>query len=372
MEPNPFLITGYLSPDYFCDREKETNMITEAVTNRRHLTLFSPRRYGKTALIKHVFHLGEKNKLFVPVYTDIMATTSLSEFVENFGKAVLSAHAKNASVLKKMMYSLSSIRPKFSIDSLTGEPSVTLTIKSEKEATDSMEAIFNYLRNQKSGFVISIDEFQQISYYPEKNIEALLRSYIQLVENVCIIFSGSRKHILAQMFSMPDRPFYNSTQIMEIDRIPRESYSEFISERFLRGKRTISPDALELIFEISSLKTFYVQYFCNRLYSSYKKVDIHAVKDVLYSIINENEPIYAGYLNLLTSQQFRVLRAVALNNGIDAPTSKEFIARYNLGAASSASQSVKSLEDKEFISYIDGRYRINDAFFMQWLNHKSL
>jgi DNA-binding MarR family transcriptional regulator len=96
------------------------------------------------------------------------------------------------------------------------------------------------------------------------------------------------------------------------------------------------------------------------------------VKEVLYSIINENEPLYAGYLNLLTSQQFRVLRAIALNNGIDAPTSKEFIARYNLGASSSASQSVKSLEDKEFIAYIDGKYRINDAFFMQWLNHKSL
>ena len=372
MESNPFLITGYLSPEYFCDRDKETQIITEAVTNRRHLTLFSPRRYGKTALIKHVFHLGEKKKLFVPVYTDIMATTNLSEFVENFGKAVLSAHAKNTSVLKKMMNSLASIRPKFTIDSLTGEPAVILTVNNEKEAVDSMEAIFNYLRNQKSSFVVSIDEFQQVSYYPEKNIEALLRSYVQLVENICIIFSGSRKHILTQMFSMPDRPFYNSTQIMEIERIPHDSYSSFILERFSVGKRIISPDALEMIFEITSLKTFYVQYLCNRLYSSFKKVDTHEVKEMIFRIINENEPIYAGYLNLLTSQQFRVLRAIAQNNGIEAPTSKEFISGYGLGASSSASQSVKSLEDKEFISYYDEKYRVNDAFFTQWLIHKSL
>lgn len=372
MESNPFLISGYLSPDYFCDREKETGMIIEAVTNRRHLTLFSPRRFGKTALIKHVFYLGEKKKLFVPVYTDIMATTSMSEFVESFGKAVLSAHAKNISVLKKMMSSLASIRPKFSVDSLTGEPAVTLTVNTEREATDSMEAVFNYLRNQKSNFVVSIDEFQQVSSYPEKNIEALLRSYIQLVENTSIIFSGSRKHILTQMFSMPDRPFYNSTQIMEVERISRESYADFISERFLAGKKNITSDALDLIFEITLLNTFYVQYFCNRLYSSFKKVDAHQVKDVLFSIINENEPIYAGYLNLLTSHQFRVLRAISLNKGIDAPTSKEFISRYNLGAASSTSQAVKSLEDKEFISVIDEKYRLNDAFFMQWLIHKSL
>ena len=372
MESNPFLITGYISPEYFCDRETETGIILEAVTNRRHLTLFSPRRYGKTALIKHVFYQGEKKKLFVPVYTDIMATTSMSEFVENFGKAVLSAHARNTSTLKKMMNSLASIRPKFMIDSLTGEPSVTLTVKNEKEAGESMEAIFCYLRNQNSSFVVSIDEFQQISNYPEKNIEALLRSYVQLVENVCIIFSGSRKHILTQMFSMPERPFYNSTQIMEIERIPHDSYSSFILERFSERKKIISSDALNMIFEITSLKTFYVQYLCNRLYSSFKRVDTHEVKEMIFKIINENEPVYAGYLNLLTSQQFRVLRAISQNNGIDAPTSKEFISKYNLGAASSASQSVKSLEDKEFISFYDGKYRLNDAFFMQWLIHKTL
>lgn len=372
MESNPFLISGYISPEYFCDRENETMEITEAVTNRRHLTLFSPRRYGKTALIKHVFHLGEKKKLFVPVYTDIMATTNIAEFVENFGKAILSAHARNTPVLKKMMKSLASIRPKFTVDALTGEPAVTLNVNSEKEAVDSMEAIFNYLRNQKSDFVISIDEFQQVSYYPEKNIEALLRSYVQLVENVSIIFSGSRKHILTQMFSLPERPFYNSTQIMEIERISRVKYSPFIEERFSGAGRTISPQALEMIFEITSLRTFYVQYLCNRLYSSFKRVDTDNVKDILFKIINENEPVYAGYLNLLTFQQFRVLRAISQNNGIDAPTSKEFISRYSLGAASSASQSVKSLEDKEFISFYDGKYRLNDVFFMQWLIHKSL
>jgi uncharacterized protein len=372
MESNPFLITGYISPEYFCDRETETGIILEAVTNRRHLTLFSPRRYGKTALIKHVFYLGEKKKLYVPVYTDIMATTSMPEFVENFGKAVLSAHAKNTSALKKMMNSLASIRPKFMIDSLTGEPSVTLTVNNEKEAVESMEAIFYYLRNQNSNFVVSIDEFQQISYYPEKNMEALLRTYVQLVENVSIIFSGSRKHILTQMFSMPDRPFYNSTQIMEIERISHDSYSSFILKRFSEGKKTISPDAMDMIFEITSLKTFYVQYLCNRLYSTYKRVDTHEVREMIFRIINENEPVYAGYLNLLTSQQFRVLRAISQNDGIDAPTSKEFISKYNLGAASSASQSVKSLEDKEFISFYDGKYRLNDTFFMQWLIHKSL
>jgi uncharacterized protein len=372
MELNPFLITGYVSPEYFCDREKETAMITEAVTNRRHLTLFSPRRYGKTALIKHVFHLGEKKKLFIPVYTDIMATTNLPEFVENFGKSVLSAHARNTSVLKKMMNSLASIRPKFTIDALTGEPAVTLTVNNEKEAADSLEAVFNYLRNQKTSFVVSIDEFQQVSYYPEKNIEVLLRSYVQQAGNICIIFSGSRKHILTQMFSMADRPFYNSTQIMEIERIPQESYSSFVLERFTAGKRIISSDALEMIFEITALKTFYVQYLCNRLYSAFKKVDTHQVKEMLFRIINENEPVYAGYLNLLTSQQFRVLRAIALNNGIEAPTSKEFISGYSLGAASSASQSVKSLEDKEFIALYDKKYRVNDAFFMLWLIHKSL
>lgn len=372
MKTNPFIISGYISPKYFCDREEETAKMLSAIINGRHLTLFSPRRMGKTGLIRHLFYNGEKNKNFIPVYLDIMATTCLKEFSEIFGKAVLSAIGRNEAMMKKILKRLSALRLKLTIDHLTGEPSLSFDVNNNREAELSLETIFRYLADQPHRVAIAIDEFQQITSYPEKNLEAILRTHLQSVNNVSIIFSGSRKHILTDIFSSPDRPFYNITEMMEISPIVSPIYLAFIKLKFKEGNILISDKALERIVEITGLHTFYVQYFCNRLYGEFRKIYPDDVDITLRTIIRENEPIYANYLNLLTSTQFRVLKAIALNSGVDNPTSKEFISKYELGAASSISQAIKSLSDKEFIFFSGSRYQLNDVFFSEWIIYKTV
>ena len=371
MKQNPFIISGYVSPEYFCDREEETARMLNAIENGRHVTLFSPRRMGKTGLIKHLFYKAGKKKGYIPVYVDIMATTSLREFTEVFGKAVLTAIGKNEALMKKILKRLSALRLKLTIDHLTGEPALSFDVNNAREAEKSLDTIFRYLADQSRRIVIAIDEFQQITNYPEKNLEAILRTHLQTVNNVCIIFSGSRKHILTEIFSSPDRPFYNITEMMEIGVIEPEVYKTFICERFRKGSVSISVSALDRIVEISGLHTFYVQYFCNRLYSEYKNINTDVVDRTLITILRENEPVYANYLNLLTAMQYRVLKAVALNDGIDNPLSKEFLSKYDLGAASSVSQAIKSLSDKEFVFFSKNRYRLNDVFLAQWIIYKT-
>ena len=119
-----------------------------AIINGRHLTLFSPRRMGKTGLIRHLFYNGEKNKNFIPVYLDIMATTCLKEFSEIFGKAVLSAIGRNEAMMKKILKRLSALRLKLTIDHLTGEPSLSFDVNNNREAELSLETIFRYLADQ--------------------------------------------------------------------------------------------------------------------------------------------------------------------------------------------------------------------------------
>ena len=371
MEHNPFIISGYLSPEYFCDREEETARMINAIENGRHLTLFSPRRIGKTGLIRHVFYKAGKKKKFTPVYLDIMATTSLREFSEIFGKAVLTAIGKNEALMKKILRRLSALRLKLTIDHITGEPAISLDVNNAREAEKSLDTIFRYLADQPYRFAIAIDEFQQITNYPEKNLEAILRTHLQTVNNVCMIFSGSRKHILTEIFSSPGRPFYNITEMMELTGILPEVYKTFITDKFRKGSISISGAALERIIEITGLHTFYVQYFCNRLYSLYNNIETENIDQALDTILKENEPVYASYLDLLTAMQYRVLKAVALNDGIDNPTAKEFISKYNLGAASSVSQAIKSLADKEFVFFSKNRYRLNDVFLAQWINYKT-
>ena len=371
MKQNPFIISGYISPEYFCDREEETTRMLNAINNGRHVTLFSPRRMGKTGLIRHLFYQAKKKKEFTHVYLDIMATTCLREFSEIFGKAVLTAIGKNEALMKKILKSLSALRLKLTIDHLTGEPALSLDVNNAREAEKSLDTIFRYIADQPYRIAIAIDEFQQITSYPEKNLEAILRTHLQTVNNVCVIFSGSRKHILTDIFSSPDRPFYNITEMMEIGTIAPEVYKKFIRDKFIKGSISISGPALDRIIEITRLHTFYVQYFCNRLYSEYTNIDTDDVDHSLITILKENEPVYANYLNLLTTMQYRVLKAIATNDGIDNPLSKEFLSNYDLGAASSVSQAIKSLSDKEFVFFSGQKYRLNDIFLAQWIKFKT-
>ncbi len=371
MKNNPFLISGYISPEYFCDRDKETAMVIDAIRNKRHLTIYSPRRIGKTGLIKHVFYSGRNKKNFIPVYTDILATGSLKEFTENFGRSVLSVLAINEPALKKILKGLAAIRPKAGIDPESGEPYISLTVNSEKEAAESLEVIFGYLRMRKEHFAIAIDGFQQVADYPEKNVEAVLRSHIQQTSNVSMIFSGSRRHILTGIFSSPDRPFYNSTQLMEIGKIDSESYKSFISDHFGVNGIKAESQAIDLILNVTSTHTFYVQYLCNRLFGEGMKITNEAVNRMLIKIISENEAVYANYITLLTPLQFRILKAIAVSGGVQYPTSNNFLSSNNLGAASSVSLAIKSLMEKEFIDKMDERYSLNDLFFNIWLRHRA-
>jgi hypothetical protein len=295
----------------------------------------------------------------------------MSEFTEYFGSAVLSALSQNEPAIRKILKVLASIRPKAGIDPVTGEPYVSLTVGNEKEATDSLNTIFRYLHTQKNNFAIAIDEFQQVTYYPEKNVEAVLRTNVQQTNNVSMIFSGSRKHLLTGIFSSPGRPFYNSTQIMEIGKIPEESYREFIELKFEKGGMKTDLSAIDRILRLTAGHTFYVQYLCNRLYSDGRKITSDAVLNMLLRIIIENEAVYASYIALLTPLQFKTLRAVALKGGVKNPTSSQFLNSNDLGAASSVSLAIKSLTDKGFLDFTNDTYILNDMFFNSWLKYKS-
>ncbi len=371
MKQNPFIISGYISPEYFCDREQETQRMIDAFQNGRHLTLISPRRMGKTGLIKHSFYTVGNVKETVLVYLDILATTNLSEFTELFGIAVLKVLGKKESTLKKILRQLSALRPSISFNSISGEPQFSLTVGDSKETLVSLETIFNLLAQQSLRIIIAIDEFQQIINYPEKNVEAILRTYVQQTVNLTFIFSGSRKHVLAGIFTDHVRPFYNTTEIMEIGPIPAPKYKEFITSKFQQKSISIIDEALEYIDEITGMHTFYVQFLCNRLIGTKKKLDKKQVHETMINIINENESVYANYLNLITSTQFKVLRAIAVDKNVEKPTSQEFINRHQLGAASSVSQAVGSLVDKEFIFETNKGYRMNDVFFANWIVYRK-
>jgi len=212
------------------------------------------------------------------------------------------------------------------------------------------------------------DEFQQISQYPEKNMEHILRSIIQSYPAIPFVFSGSSKHMLEPMFSAANRPFYQSAELMYLDEIPEIEYQYFILQKFEAGHKKISAESLTKILEWTRLHTFYVQHVCNLIFESDSRIiDDELIKQVFFNILTSFEPLYSGYRKLIPPQQYKLLLALASENGTRQPTAGDFIKKYDLVSASSVTTSLKALSDKEMIIQNRGCWVVYDVFFSRWL-----
>ncbi len=369
---NPFYVSSYFSPNYFCDREKETSTLKDSLENGRNTVLLSLRRMGKTGLIKHLFYKLKEEKNSYTVYVDIMSTHSAQEFTDTLANAVMEVFS---STTKRMFDNMMSFFKKFSpvmtFDSITGVPQISLKLADEQQTENSITAILEYLEKQNKPVYIAIDEFQQIVNYEHKGFEAFLRSNIQHLNNVRFIFSGSQQQILLNMFGKYSRPFYQSGDYLKLERIEKEIYAGFIVEKFKETKKDILREDILEVLEWLDVYTFYVQNFFNKLWfisgKTVKKKDIDKTKEY---VLNEHEFIYSNMSNILSAVQYKLIVAIALNGGIEKPTSKEFINKFGLGTPSTVSSAIKSLEDKELVFKENGKVRVYDIFFEKWIEEK--
>jgi len=369
---NPFCLKGYNGPVLFCDRVEETKLLLENANNGVNTTLLSLRRMGKTGLIHHVFNKMNKEKQWTCIYVDIYATQSLAEFTNQLASAILTAFPQNNSVGKKFINMIKGFSPTISYDPLTGVPEISLSYSQPKQYEHSLKGLFEFLEMQNKHVVIALDEFQQIANYPEKNMEALLRTIIQSLKKVVFIFCGSNKHLLMEMFNSAKRPFFSSTQPLYLDVIAEREYRKFIKKLFVRGKRSIDDDSLSFIMDWTRGHTYYTHALCNKIYA--QNVTDNTIEDVYYacdSILKEQENIFFQYRSLLTSAQWHLLKAIGKERKVYQPTSSAFNAKYQLGNPSSVKRSLEALLGKEMVSRVSAQendyYQIQDCFLSRWL-----
>lgn len=366
---NPFIIKGYAGPDYFCDRERETKRLLDGINNQRNITLISLRKMGKTGLIFHAFHQLDQNKFDV-IYTDIYDTDNLTGFINRLASSLLSLKKSFHQKLMEYIGSFRYIRPVISIDPLSGLPTASFKISSEEEAQQTIKDLFQILekRSRIKPVILAIDEFQQITKYPERNIEAMLRSHIQHMQQVSIIFSGSNKSLLRQIFASPSRPFYQSTELIYLDHIPKEEYHHFIKQIFLNHAISIGHQEIEHILEWTKAHTFYVQYCCHKLFEKgHLTISSDHVTAVFQEILMNQEPFYFDFRNLLTQHQWQLLKAIAKEKGAKNVTSSAFIKHHNLTSTSSVQRGIESLMEKELIYRSHDEYYLQDVYFSRWL-----
>jgi len=342
-----------------------------AISSKRNITLISLRRMGKTGLLKHVkYQLENAKKPVAVIYTDLLPTMNGNEMLNSISSALYRVRKNEKNFLEKMLSFMVSLRPRLTMDPLTGEPSIELKVESASGIKSGLEQILRLISEIKQQIVFILDEFQQIGKYPEKNIEAMLRSVIQSHPDVPFIFSGSSKHMLENMFMSPGKPFYQSSELLYLDRIGEDDYRIFIKEKFSQGNMAIDDLLINKVLSWSRHHTYYVQYVCNHLYGKgVKKIGEEQVNNVFHQIITDFEPQYINYRNLLPAHQYRLLKAIAAEDGVIQPTSGNFISRHDLTSPSSVSTSLKALAEKEMIVYDLDRWLVYDVFFSRWLEY---
>ena len=366
---NPFVYQGYVSPNYFCDRIAETEELIGNLQNGRNTVLISPRRIGKTGLIKNTFYKLKKiEKDAICIYVDIFSTKNQQEFVRLLGTAITQdvlSHGQKA--IKRLLKFFGSWRPVFGQDPYTGTPTVSISIE-PSQSTVTLKNIFDYLSLSKHEVYIAIDEFQQITKYPETGLEALLRSYIQFAPNVHFVFSGSKRHLMTQIFNSSDRPFYQSTVSMGLEPLHEEIYYDFARRFFEAKKGSFSQEVFHALYQRFNGVTRSIQLILNKLYETEKNVCSEPqVNEAILHIVNQSSMQYEELMNILTENQQALMKAIAKEGCVISPQGDEFIKRYNLPGASSVKTALDVLLDKDLVFRTETGYIVYDHFFAVWL-----
>ena len=372
MIENPFVTNGYVGPEYFCDRTEETAMLTNLLTNGNNIALISPRRVGKTDLMRHCFQQKSIKDNYHCFLIDIYATNSFHDFVSVFGKSILDTlKSKGRKAWEGFLNALLSVRSEISFD-INGNPVWGLGVGAMVPPQTTLDEIFTYLRTAEKHCLVAIDEFQQILYYNDnKNVEAALRTQIQQCSNANFIFAGSQRHLMSEMFLSPSRPFYQSVVPMSLGAIPMDRYWAFAEPQFAKnGNRKISYEVVASVYERFEGITANVQRIMNMLYMLTPKGEVcttEMIDKAIDTYLQLSSAYYEELLRQMPEKQRNVFLAIAAEGQVKGISSGKFVRKYNLPSTSSVVSAVKGLLEKDFITQNDSVYSIYDRFFQLWI-----
>lgn len=365
---NPFIVSGFVSKKYFCDRETELDHLLDNVSNGRNVVLYSWRRMGKTSLIRCFFSQLERTNKAETLYIDLMPSRNMEEAIQAIARAIHNKYKRTTRGLSEnLVRMLAQLGFSISFDPMSGYPKVEVGLNQLAPPEHSLQALGQFLAKRKKQVVIAIDEFQQITHYPDVSAEAVFRGWMQSFPQLRLIFSGSHRKMMQSMFSEQNRPFYKSTQLLDLKPISSENYGRFIQKHFLANGMVIEKHHTKDIYLWSRGQTYTIQLVCNKLFGMRRDVTDTSLKQVYDEIIEQEKHVFFHYSKLLTNTQWAVLKAVAQSEPLTQPQSQEFISRYRLGAASTVATALKMLTDKELVVQEDDHYFVHDVLLARWL-----
>lgn len=367
---NPFIISGYEGAEYFCDRVEETHRLCLEIANGNNVAMIAARRMGKSGLIHHCFAQEEIRQGYYTFFIDIYDTKNLNDMIVKLSREIVERlKPYGLKALKHFWDCVHSLQAGISF-SPSGDASFNVQIGDIHEGKNTLDEIFRYLNEADRPCIIAIDEFQQISQYPENNVEATLRTYVQNCHNAQFIFAGSQRHVMSQMFTSASRPFFQSVSLMHLGAIDIEVYDAFARRHFENGGKRLGEGVTQKVYELSNGITWYTQKLFNTMYSHTlqgEECTLVDVPEALDYILTTQDYMYKETMFRIPEKQKLVLIALAKEGRAKGITSSAFLKKYRLPSASTVQSAVKGLLEKDYITLEQGIYTVYDLFLAYWI-----
>ncbi len=371
---NPFLFGKAVVGDYFTDRQEDAKRLTSNLTHGINTIIISPRRWGKTSLVKKVISEFDHSSI-KPIFIDIFQCKSEYEFYHAFANAVIKQTSSKIDEWVEMAKQfLSRISPKFSFGP---DPMNDFTVffdwnpKDEIDA-DILELPEKIAQRNKVKIVICLDEFQQIADFTHpESFQKKLRSVWQHQQNVTYCMFGSKKHLMENFFNHKSMPFYKFGDMMFLKKIPTNEWISFISDKFTETGKKISPKQITRICDVTENQSSYVQHLSWIVwYKSGKTVTEEDIEQSIDDLLEQNKVFFQREVEQLTELQMNFLRALA-NNITTGFSSKEVIRKYRLESSANVNAIKKALIKKDIIDVDGQRISFNDALFRLWIQRQQ-
>ena len=361
----------------FIGRERETKRLLENFKGGINVILMSPRRLGKTSLVKHVCN-KLNNKDIITVYLDIFGCKSEYDFYNKLTAEVLKQTASKSELwfeeAKEFLYRLT---PKISF---SPEPnsdfSISLGITPKTHTPEEVLQMAETIAiKRKKRIVICIDEFQQIGEMANsKQIQARLRTVWQHQKHVSYCLFGSKHHLMSSIFLHRSMPFFQFGDTISLNKIATEDWVEYIVSHFADGKRTISRELAEEICKFTENYSAYVQQLAWLVFTLKEEgetVTENDVKQAENDLLATNDILFMQMIEPLSEFQLNFLRAIIAGVRKDFGLS-EVRKEYNLGSYSNITRLKTALLERDLIEKQETEWVITDPIFAKWLKQKIM
>ena len=370
----PFQYGTLATRENFVDRVEDRAQLKNFLSSHINVMLVSPRRWGKSSLVKVAMEeLQDEDKDVRVCYIDAFSIGSEAEFYRTFASQVIAcASSKLEKRIQDAKKFLTGVVPQVVIkDDVTNFMAFDVKfVPQEQDKMDILRLPETMAHAKKIKIIVCIDEFQQLANLPEyKNMEGKMRSAWQQQERVSYCLYGSKRHMMLDIFNNSNSPFYRFGQLLFLNKIPKEEWMPFIVDTFKKSGKRISDEFASRICDLTECHSWYLQQCCYFVWNAtVTEVSEQSFIYGLKQMINTNSPMFLNDTETLAASQIEMLRAI--KDGVLQLSSSETRTKYHLGNPNTISKNKKVLQNKDIVEVKGGKMVFVDPIYRLWFERE--